>query len=103
MRTPSPPESGLDLAPPWADRFINGVAPSITARYFSSCLSDPTSRWTPCPPEYRKKVAPGPPWPSPTFALGPFRLHHTFLLSPASEALPPLSDMAPLIQAPEGL
>ena len=27
-----------------------GVAPSITARYFSSCPSDSTSRWTPCPP-----------------------------------------------------
>jgi hypothetical protein len=25
--------------------------PSITARYFSSCPSDSTSRWTPCPPE----------------------------------------------------
>ena len=24
--------------------------PSITARYFSSCPSDSTSRWTPCPP-----------------------------------------------------
>ena len=33
----------------------------------------------------------------------PFRLLHTCLLSPASEALPPLSDMAPLIRAPEGL
>ena len=27
------------------------MAPSITARYFSSCPSDPTSRWAPCPPE----------------------------------------------------
>lgn len=27
------------------------VAFSITARYFSSCPSDSTSRWTPCPPE----------------------------------------------------
>ena len=26
------------------------VAPLITARYFSSCPSDSTSRWTPCPP-----------------------------------------------------
>lgn len=26
------------------------VAPSITARYFSSCPSDSTSQWTPCPP-----------------------------------------------------
>ena len=28
----------------------HGVAPSITARYFSANLSDSTSRWTPCPP-----------------------------------------------------
>jgi hypothetical protein len=28
------------------------VSPSITARYFSSCPSDPTTRWTPCPPKY---------------------------------------------------
>src|SRR5205823_7426625 len=34
-----------------ADQFICGVAPSITARSFSSCPSDSTSRWTPCPPE----------------------------------------------------
>ena len=33
----------------------------------------------------------------------PFRRLRTCLLSPASEALPPLSDMAPLIRAPEGL
>ena len=33
----------------------------------------------------------------------PFRPLHTCLLSPASEALPPLLDMAPLIRAPEGL
>ena len=31
------------------------VSPSITARYFSSCPSDPTSRWTPCPPKYNKQ------------------------------------------------
>ena len=28
----------------------HGVAPSTTARYFSSSPSDSTSRWTPCPP-----------------------------------------------------
>ena len=28
-----------------------GLSPSITARYFSPCPSDSTSRWTPCPPE----------------------------------------------------
>jgi hypothetical protein len=53
------------------------VAPSITARYFSSCPPDSTSRWTPCPP-----VASSP---------------------PASEALPPLLDIAPLTRAPVGL
>ena len=51
MRTPSPQDCRLDLAPPLADRFILSF-PSITARYFSSCPSDPTSRWTPCPPKY---------------------------------------------------
>lgn len=54
------------------------VAPSITARYFSSCPSDSTSRWTPFPPMI-------------------------YTDSPASEELPPLLDMAPLIRAPEGL
>ena len=52
----------LDLAPPLADRFVVGFPPSITARYFSSCPSDSTSRWTPCPPENRWLVALGPPW-----------------------------------------
>ena len=33
----------------------------------------------------------------------PSRLLHTELLSLASEALPPLLDMAPLIRAPDGL
>jgi len=28
----------------------HGISPSIAARYFSSCPSDSTSRWTPCPP-----------------------------------------------------
>jgi len=51
MRTPSPSWCRLDLAPPLADRFIAGVTPLITARNFSSCPSDSTSRWTPCPPE----------------------------------------------------
>jgi hypothetical protein len=27
----------------------------LTARYFSSCPSDSTSRWTPCPPKYSKR------------------------------------------------
>src|SRR6516162_8200079 len=62
MRTPSPSFGRLDLAPPLADRFVVGFPPSITARYFSSCPSDSTSRWTPCPPENRRLVASGPPW-----------------------------------------
>ena len=50
----------------------------ITARYFSSCPSDSTSQWTPCPPENRKEqlqVCLG------CFRLSlscPFRLLHTF-------------------------
>jgi len=34
----------------WPTGSSSGWPPSITARYFSSCPSDPTSRWTPCPP-----------------------------------------------------
>src|SRR6202045_5134674 len=78
MRTPSPSYSRLDLAPPLADRFISGWPPSITARYFSSCPSDSTSRWTPCPPKYYKQwlqVSLGCIQLSP---LCPFRHLHTF-------------------------
>jgi hypothetical protein len=35
----------------WPTGSSSGWPPSITARYFSSCPSDSTSRWTPCPPE----------------------------------------------------
>src|SRR5262245_17724318 len=85
MRTPSPSYCRLDLAPPLADRFISGWPPSIAARYFSSCPSDSTSRWTPCPPENRRLVASGPPWLVSGFRFrAPFRLLHTFhLLRPA--------------------
>src|ERR1700690_3240244 len=103
MRTPSPPNCRLDLAPPLADRFIVGAAPSITARYFSSCPSDSTSRWTPCPPEDyqdRLQVHLGCVQLSPSC---PFRLRHTFSSLPAREALPPRSDTTLLIRAPEGL
>src|ERR1700738_4831148 len=55
MRTPSSQKCRLDLAPPWADRFILGITPSIAARYFSAGPSDSTSRWTPCPPKYSKR------------------------------------------------
>jgi hypothetical protein len=91
MRTPSSQKCRLDLVPPLADRFILGMAPSITARYFSSCPSDSTSRWTPCPPEYSKRWL--------QVSLGcvqlslscPFRRLHTFHFSPASEATNPAS------------
>src|SRR3954451_845044 len=48
---PSPLYCRLDQVPSSADQFICGVAPSMTARSFSSGPSDSTSRWTPCPPE----------------------------------------------------
>ena len=35
----------------WPTGSSSGSPPSTAARYFSSCPSDPTSRWTPCPPE----------------------------------------------------
>ena len=38
-----------------------------------------------------------------TLPSGVLPRNSTFFLSPASEELPPLSDMAPLIRAPEGL
>ncbi len=40
----------------------SGWPPSITARYFFSCPSDSTSRWTPCPPEIHRLLASGLPW-----------------------------------------
>src|SRR3954468_3852562 len=51
---PSPLYCRLDQVPSSADQFICGVAPSMTARSFSSGPSDSTSRWTPCPPENGK-------------------------------------------------
>jgi hypothetical protein len=46
----------------WPTGSSSGQPPSITARYFSSCPSDSTSRWTPCPPENCRLLASGPPW-----------------------------------------
>src|SRR6516165_4436451 len=46
------------------------VAPSTTARYFSTCPSDSTSRWTPCPP-VSGEAASGPPCRYPAFACVP--------------------------------
>src|SRR6516164_11620671 len=62
--------------------------PSITARYFSSCPSDSTSRWTPCPPGptsggFRSALL--------CFRLSPscpFRLLHTYL-SPGQRGITP--------------
>src|SRR5881409_3344227 len=63
---------------PWADTAHLGLSPSITARSFSSCPSDSTSRWTPCPPENCER------WLQVHLgcirlsSLCPFRLFHTF-------------------------
>jgi hypothetical protein len=51
MRTPSPPWCRLDRSHLWPTGSSLGRPPLITARDFSSCLSDSTSRRTPCPPE----------------------------------------------------
>src|SRR6202023_2150550 len=84
MRTPSSQKCRLDLAPPWADRFILGITPSIAARYFFAGPADSTSRWTPCPPKYSKRwlqVGLGCVQLSPSC---PFRRLHTFrFLRPA--------------------
>src|SRR6516164_7892426 len=100
MRTPSSKKCRLDIAPPWADRFILGVTPSITARYFSAGPSDSTSRWTPCPPKYNKRwlqVGLGCIRLSP---LCPFRRLHTFhFLRPARLRTPLLGYGAPHLSA----
>jgi len=65
----------------WPTGSSSGWPPSITARYFSSCPSDSTSRWTPCPPGissggFRSALF--------CFRLSPscpFRPLHTFLSS----------------------
>src|SRR3954470_14504409 len=82
---PSPLYCRLDQVPSSADQFICGVAPSITARSFSSGPSDSTSRWTPCPPENCEA------WLQVHLgcirlsSLCPFRLLHTFrFLRPAT-------------------
>src|SRR5438132_473934 len=100
MRTPSSSKRRLDLAPPWADRFIWGLSPSITARYFSAGPSDSTLRWTPCPPKYSKRWL--------QVGLGclqlslscPFRRLHTFrFLRPARLRTPLLGYGAPHLSA----
>src|SRR3984893_2269807 len=100
MRTPSSQKCRLDLAPPWADRFILGITPSIAARYFSAGPADSTSRWTPCPPKYRKRwlqVGLGCVQLSPSC---PFRRLHTFrFLRPARLRTPLLGYGAPHLSA----
>src|SRR6266403_762087 len=89
MRAPSSQKCRLDLAPPLADRFIWGLSPSITARYFSAGPLDSTLRWTPCPPEYDKQRL--------QVRLGriqlslscPFRRLHTFCFLRPARLLPP--------------
>src|SRR5215831_20650593 len=103
MRTPSPRKCGLDLAPPLADRFIFGVAPIdygpiLLLMPFGSHLAMDT-----LPSGVLQVVASDPPWLVSSFR---FRARLGFFIpstSPAREALPPRSDMAPLIRAPEGL
>src|SRR5689334_1950194 len=100
MRAPSSQKRRLDLAPPLADRFILGITPSITARYFSAGPSDSTSRWTPCPPKYSKRwlqVSLGCVQLSPSC---PFRPLHTFrFLRPARLRTPLLGYGAPHLSA----
>src|ERR1700738_2211737 len=100
MRTPSSQKCRLDLAPPWADRFILGITPSIAARYFSAGPADSTSRWTPCPPKYSKRwlqVGLGCVQLSPSC---PFRRLHTFrFLRPARLRTPLLGYGAPHLSA----
>src|ERR1700686_5167175 len=100
MRAPSSKKRRLDLAQPLADRFILGITPSITARYFSAGPSDSTSRWTPCPPKHCKRWL--------QVGLGclqlslscPFRRLHTFrFLRPARLRTPLLGHGAPHLSA----
>jgi len=77
METPSSPYCRLDLAPSLADRFIPGVAPIDSGPVL---LRKP----------FGFPLAVGT-LPSPTIGAG------------ASEALPPLWDMAPSVRAPGGL
>ena len=98
MRTPSSQKCRLDLAPPLADRFILGVTPSLTARYFSSCLSDSPHGGHPA---LRSTASGG--FRS-VLAVSSFRLHARLDVSiPSSFLRParlrtPLLDIAPLIE-----
>ena len=86
-----------------ADRFIFGVAPRLRPGTSPHALRIPPHGGHPAlrsTTSWWLQVCLGRIRLSPSC---PCRHLHTFHLSPASEALPPLSDMAPLIRAPEGL
>src|SRR3977135_4400411 len=104
MRTPSPSYCRLALAPPLADQFIFGVAPIdyspvlLLMPFGFHLTMDTLPSGDPQAGGFRSALA--------CFRLSPscpFGLLHTFHPSPAREALPPRSDIALLIRAPEGL
>ena len=104
MRTPSPPISGLDLAPPLADRFVLGVAPIdygpvlLLMPFGFRLTADTLPSGVLRDDGFRSALSVS------GFCLrAQLDVSIPSHLSPASEALPPLSDMAPLIRAPEGL
>jgi hypothetical protein len=80
MRTPSPPECGLDLAPPLADRFILGVAPldygpvRLRRPFGSRRAADTLPSGCPC----GQSATVGPsPWLCPSFPTScPHRVRH---------------------------
>jgi hypothetical protein len=96
MRSPSSSKRRLDLAPPLADRFIWGFpldyGPVLLRRPFRFHLAVDT-----LPSEALPAVALAPPWLYPAFAFVPVWTSAYLLPSSASEELPPLLDMAPLI------
>jgi hypothetical protein len=80
MRTPSPPECGLDLAPPLADRFIMGMAPLdygpvLLRKPFGSRLAaDTLPSGCPCG---RNPTVGASPWQYPSFPTScPCRVRH---------------------------
>jgi hypothetical protein len=70
MRTPSSQKPRLDLAPPWADRFILGLpidyGPVFLRRPFGFHLAVET-----LPSEVQQAVASGRSWLCPAFAFVP--------------------------------
>jgi hypothetical protein len=101
MRTPSPPYSRLDLAPPSADQFIIGLGaldgPVLLLMPFGFRLTADTLPSGNCESWLQVRLG--------CFRLScPLRLGFSIPSSlPASEALPPPLDTMLLIRAPEGL